>query len=263
MSKYKVSEPSALKFLKANGAVVDENENVVNDATDYWKKVYDQAEPKVAKYLHANGTIDENPGSGAGVNLEDNKEIEITENGEIEITPSAGKDGMKKVTATVNVSGGADLENNKEVTIDVSTYTEPVEITPTQGKDGMKKATVTLSNIPSVGTPELKSFKYNETAGGVNIGDTLSLQLVEGQANIALSSDKSAWLGGGFTTIPLTSLLNGETVDVSIKTGPGAITITLSYDGNVNGIVTGTVKAKATNYYGTEWYLGAYQIVSV
>lgn len=223
MSKYKVSEPSALKFLKANGAVVDENGNVVNDATDYWKKVYEQAEPKVAKYLHANGTIDENPGSGAGANLED----------------------------------------NKEVTIDVSTYTEPVEIIPTQGKDGMKKATVTLSNIPSVGTPELKSFKYNETAGGVNIGDTLSLQLVEGQGNIALSSDKSAWLGGGFTTIPLTSLLNGETVDVSIKTGPGAITITLSYDGNVNGIVTGTVKAKATNYYGTEWYLGAYQIVSV
>lgn len=38
--------------------------------------------------------------------LENNKEVEITENGEIEITPSEGKDGMKKVTATVNVSGG-------------------------------------------------------------------------------------------------------------------------------------------------------------
>lgn len=40
------------------------------------------------------------------VSLEDNKEVTITENGEIEITPSSGKDGMKKVTATVNVSGG-------------------------------------------------------------------------------------------------------------------------------------------------------------
>lgn len=119
MSKYKVSEPSALKFLKANGAVVDENGNVVNDASDYWKKVYDQAEPKVAKYLHADGTIDENPGSG----------------------------------------GGADLEDNKTATIDVSTYTEPVEITPTAGKDGMKKATVTLSNIPSGGNPMNVSFK--------------------------------------------------------------------------------------------------------
>ena len=64
MSSYKVSEPSALKFLKANGSVVDENGNMVSDASDYWKKVYDQAEPKVAKYLHADGTIDENPGSG-------------------------------------------------------------------------------------------------------------------------------------------------------------------------------------------------------
>lgn len=109
MSSYKISEPSALKFLKANGAVVDENGNVISDASDYWKKVYDQAEPKVAKYLHADGTIDENPGSG----------------------------------------GGADLEDNKTATIDVSTYTEPVEITPTAGKDGMKKATITLDNIPS------------------------------------------------------------------------------------------------------------------
>jgi hypothetical protein len=68
MSSYKVSEPSALKFLKANGTVVDENGNVVNDATDYWKQVYDQAEPKVAKYLHSDGTIDENPGSGSSAN---------------------------------------------------------------------------------------------------------------------------------------------------------------------------------------------------
>jgi hypothetical protein len=49
------------------------------------------------------------------------------------------------------IPSGADLENNKAATIDVSTYTEPVEITPTTGKDGMKKATVTLSNIPSGG----------------------------------------------------------------------------------------------------------------
>jgi hypothetical protein len=47
------------------------------------------------------------------------------------------------------IPSGADLENNKTATIDVSAYTEPVEIEPTAGKDGMKKATVTLSNIPS------------------------------------------------------------------------------------------------------------------
>lgn len=49
------------------------------------------------------------------------------------------------------IPSGADLEDNKTATIDVSTYTEPVEIEPTEGKDGMKKATVTLSNIPSGG----------------------------------------------------------------------------------------------------------------
>lgn len=121
MSKYNVSEPSVLKFLKANGAVVDENENVVNEATDYWKKVYEQAEPKPAKYLHADGTIDENPGSGSG----------------------------------------ADLEDNHQTTIDVSTYTEPVEIEPSEGKDGMKKATITLENIPSGGSKTLYYFVYD------------------------------------------------------------------------------------------------------
>lgn len=43
---------------------------------------------------------------GGGADLEDDKTVSITENGVVEITPSAGKDGMKKVTATVNVSGG-------------------------------------------------------------------------------------------------------------------------------------------------------------
>lgn len=40
------------------------------------------------------------------------------------------------------------IETSKSVTIDVSTYTEPVAITPTEGKDGMAKVIVTLENIP-------------------------------------------------------------------------------------------------------------------
>lgn len=43
---------------------------------------------------------------------------------------------------------GADLDDNKAVTIDASTYSSPVVVNPTEGKDGMKKATITLSNIP-------------------------------------------------------------------------------------------------------------------
>ena len=45
-------------------------------------------------------------GGGGGANLEDNKEVSITTNGIIEITPTKGKDGMKKVTANINVGGG-------------------------------------------------------------------------------------------------------------------------------------------------------------
>ena len=40
------------------------------------------------------------------------------------------------------------IEDEKDVTIDVSTYTGPVEIEPTEGKDGMAKVKVTLTNIP-------------------------------------------------------------------------------------------------------------------
>jgi hypothetical protein len=57
---------------------------------------------------------------GADAKLENNKTVTITENGEVEITPTAGKDGMKKVTATVNVAGGGTTlycwENEREET---------------------------------------------------------------------------------------------------------------------------------------------------
>lgn len=49
-------------------------------------------------------------GGGGGAVLENNKEVTITENGTTIITPSAGKDGMKEVTATINVSGGGSEE---------------------------------------------------------------------------------------------------------------------------------------------------------
>ena len=51
------------------------------------------------------------------------------------------------VYTSVNIDE-ADIEDNKTVTVDVSTYTEPIVITPTAGKDGMAKVTLTLSNIP-------------------------------------------------------------------------------------------------------------------
>lgn len=95
------------------------------------------------------------PTSGTGtvtptIKLETNKEVSITSNGEVEITPTSGKDAMEKVTANVAVPVPV-LESNKAASIDVSQYTEPVEITPTSGKDGMEKVTVSLSlsNMPA------------------------------------------------------------------------------------------------------------------
>lgn len=109
-------------------------------------------------------TFNEATSGSTSAELENNKEVTITENGTIEITPTAGHnyEGMKKVTALINVVGG-DIEANKAATIDVSTYTEPVEITPTAGKDGMAKATVTLTNIPSGGSITL--YAWNDVIG--------------------------------------------------------------------------------------------------
>jgi len=151
MNTYENAVPKPLKFLVSDGKLVDDAGNVIAESeslkdlytkwnpeikkyllsdgsvvdennnliikNDYYKKMYDQADPKIAKYLHSDGTVDENPGS----------------------------------------SSGADLEDNHQTTIDVSTYNTPVEVTPTQGKDGMKKVTVTLNNVPS---PTINAYNF-------------------------------------------------------------------------------------------------------
>lgn len=58
---------------------------------------------------------------------------------------------VKKIAIKAGeIPSGADLEDNKTVTIDASTYTEAVEVEPSDDYDGMKKATVTVSNIPTI-----------------------------------------------------------------------------------------------------------------
>ena len=94
------------------------------------------------------------------------------------------------------IPSGADLENNKTATIDVSTYTEPVEITPTAGKDGMAKATITLSNIPSGGVSTLYAWKitddeyiYFSTTPTVKAGEHLLIMSTSGiSADIEIAS---------------------------------------------------------------------------
>ena len=72
--------------------------------SDTLVKVIDRSNPMMQNLQLAsrfNELVEQ--GGGGGANLEDNHKIEITKNGKIEITPTSGKDGMKKVTATVNV----------------------------------------------------------------------------------------------------------------------------------------------------------------
>ena len=48
-------------------------------------------------------------------------------------------------------TAGGDVQTNKEATIDVSAYTEPVVIKPDTDYESTKKVTVALSNIPVAG----------------------------------------------------------------------------------------------------------------
>lgn len=70
------------------------------------------------------------------------------------------------------VPSGADLDNNVEETINVSTYTEPVEVLPTEGKDGMKKATVALSNVPQIQSNKAQTIDVSQYTEPVEIEPT-------------------------------------------------------------------------------------------
>ena len=49
-----------------------------------------------------------------------------------------------------NLTAGAEIQNNKAVTINAANYSAPVEVTPSSGKDAMKKVTVTLEDTGAV-----------------------------------------------------------------------------------------------------------------
>ena len=80
---------------------------------------------------------------------------------------------IKDVTIKAGeVPSGAELENNKAATIDVSAYTEPVEVSPSEGYDGMKKTTVTLSNIPEIEANKAQTIDVSTYTEPVEIEPT-------------------------------------------------------------------------------------------
>ena len=108
---------------------------------------------------------------------------------------------VKKVAIKAGeIPSGADLEDNKTATINVSTYENPVEVTPTSGKDGMKKATITLSNIPSVAHPTLYRFPVNYVISEGDIGPV--------QGDLAVSDLSSISVGDKLFVASVTYELN-------------------------------------------------------
>jgi hypothetical protein len=73
-------------------------------------------------------------------------------NANLEVTKATVQGGEIKELEinrqNVPLASSVKIEAEKEVTIDVSEYTEPIEITPTVGKDGIAKVIITLDNIP-------------------------------------------------------------------------------------------------------------------
>ena len=130
-----------------------------------------------------------------GGDLEDNKEISITENGTVEITPTEGKDGMKKVTADVNIPPSYTLE-----TLSLNKDSEPVTI-PYEGK-----SFVFLGKMESWGAL-------------VGIGGTPSKLLNDRSVNIENTGAVAGRVSNNTTTKTLT-----YTPDISYSMGSVEIT---------------------------------------
>lgn len=157
---YDNAEPKVLKTLNSSGQVLNDIGDVISDTTSYWEKKYVEAEPKPDKILKSDGSVVDSNGN----QIQAANEYNVKKYNQAEPIPA--KYLHSGGTVDENPGGGsADLENNHQTTIDVSTYTEPVEVLPTSGKDGMKKNTVTLTNIPSGGVSRLYNTAVKEISG--------------------------------------------------------------------------------------------------
>ena len=167
----------------------------------------------------------------SGADLEDNKTVSITENGVVEITPSEGKDGMKKVTATVNVP--VKEEQTKSVTITTNGTTT---ITPDSGK--------VLSSVEvtaDVETPKAdKYFLWSYSASPTNWTNVANTW-----ASMCSNAGKTPLTGYTGTAFPSFLYIKGKD-DTSNFAIDEQITIYSSQD--ASNYATVTVLHKDVNY---------------
>lgn len=150
-------------------------------------------------------TFDQTTSGGGDVVLENNKEVSITANGTTTITPSSGKDAMKKVTATVNVPSAV-LEDDKPVSI---TTNGTIEITPSAGKDAMKKVTATVNVSGGSGVMPLRFFDGRHSGYSANPRGfwVISAAQVTGKACCLVTAPSSeSAIGQSYCIQPIQSL---------------------------------------------------------
>lgn len=147
------------------------------------------------------------------------------------------KIGVDKEDAYSNIQEQvtSKIENNKEVTINVSTYTQPVVITPTSGKTSMKKATVNLSNIPVANgydftddernTFALFEFTKTGTAITSNFLFVLNGLAINDLANLT-SSAKAYLINSGEPVTEGSVAISGTDITVTLTLGGETITYT-------------------------------------
>lgn len=124
--------------------------------------------------------------------IEKNKTVTITENGTVTIKPSAGKDAMKKVTATVDIP----LEAERNASINVyATRNGTFYITPLTGKVAMKSVKGTLGNIPRADSLISELYTIDNT---FNTEVTLTYPLNETMKGYITIAPKDN--GNGFNT---------------------------------------------------------------
>lgn len=96
--------------------------------------------------------------SSIGSRLQDNKRVTITSNGTSNITPDTGYDGMKSVTANVDVESDVKVQDSKEVTI---TQNGNDTVVPDTGYNGIASVFI-KTQVPAPASQDVKSVTYTE-----------------------------------------------------------------------------------------------------
>ena len=115
----------------------------------------------------------------------------------------------------IDESSDVELENNKEATIDVSSYTDSVEITPTSGKDGMKKVTVSLSNIPQAGAT-LYAWKHDTDILYTKVETPTTSDKVLVGASTGISEEAISAVGEDSITVDSTEYSRYDDGDITL-----------------------------------------------